>query len=278
MSAIDAALRTVRHSIPPEILKRVFSTVFEPTNRGFYLTDAAIREAILTHVIYGRVMHDVDTMNVTSMEIPLSGIVPIIAPPRSAIFKVPKELTNGRTITSVTALIYSTNFNSVSNLGYSLGGSNYLSAQTPMQAMARRSMDSMAPIPESETPYVSLIGENVVAVEGYLPRVNSSWLRCFVSTDANYSTLPAPYYLSFAQLCLRAVKAFIYNFFIIEMDEGVLVGGRELGMFKEVIMEFRDAEDLYQEYLETTWRKQVILADPHRKARSIRIGLGSAGG
>lgn len=278
MSAVDAALRTIHYSIPPEILKRVFSTVFEPQNRGFYLTESAIRAAIQTHVIDGRVRPDCDTMNVTQVDIPLAGIVPQIAPPRSAIFKIPKDATGGRIITSVSALIYSTNFNSVSNLGYSLGGNSWLTGQTPMQAMARRSMESMAPIPESETPYVSIIGENVIAVEGYLPRVHSAWLRCHVGNDTHFSTLPQPYWLSFAELCLRACKAFIYNFYVIEMDEGVLSGGRELGAFKEIIQEYRDANELYTEYLNTTWRKQTFLADPKRKARNIRSMLGASGG
>lgn len=278
MSAIETALREIRHTIPPEILKRVFSTVYEPNTRGFYLTDVAIREAILALVINDRVRQLCDAAGPNLVEIPLTGLTPELVPPRSAIYRIPKSYTNGRRITSVESLIYGHTNGPLSQLGYGAASQTLLNGMSPMLGMAQRAMNSMSPIAETENPYTSIIDENVICVEGWLPKVINGFLRCYVSNDANFTMIPEPYWPSFSQLCIRAVKAFIYNFYVIEMDMGVLHGGRELGKFKEIIEEYRDAEELFQEYYQTKWRKQVFLADSRRKQRDIRVRIGAYGG
>lgn len=278
MSAIEMALREIRHTIPPEILKRVFSTVYEPNHRGFYLSDVAIREAILDMVINDRVRPLCDATNPNEVEISLAGIAPQMVPPRCAIYNIPKSYTNGRRITSVLSIIYGSQNNNGSSMGYAQGGLNYSNGMSSMLSMANKVMAGMSPIAETENPYTSIIGENVICVENWMPRVNVGFLRCYVSNDENFTMLPEAYWPSFSQLCVKATKAFIYNFYTLEMNMGELVGGRELGKFREIIEEYRDAEDLFQEYYSTTFRKQVFLADARRKQRDVRRRIGSLGG
>lgn len=278
MGAIDMALREIRHTIPPEILKRVFSAVYDTRHRTFYLSDNAIREAIRALVIEDRLRPLCDTTNPTMVNIPIGEIQREVVPPKNCILRIPKAMTSGRRLTSVESHVYGSQVNGLGTLGYGSTAISSLYGQSATLDMGMRAMNSMSPIIQVENPYCTIIDENVVAIEGWHPQLQFGFIRGYVSYDEQFSNIGEPYWPSFAQMCIKATKAFIYNFYRIEMDMGVLEGGRELGTFKETIEEYRDAEELFQEYFNTTWRKQVKLADAGRMQRDIRMRMGSFGG
>jgi hypothetical protein len=70
-----------------------------------------------------------------------------------------------------------------------------------------------------------------------------------------------------------AVKAYIYQRLRIPVDQGALVGGVELGAFKDTIESYADAVDNYTDFLETRWKKTAAWSDKLRKHRSIRMSV-----
>jgi hypothetical protein len=58
------------------------------------------------------------------------------------------------------------------------------------------------------------------------------------------------------------------------MDQAMLDGGQELGAFKEIVDDYRDAHEQYEEYFNERWRKVSIMADPKSKERFLRSLVG----
>jgi len=58
------------------------------------------------------------------------------------------------------------------------------------------------------------------------------------------------------------------------MDQGQLSGGQMLGAFKEIVMNYADAEQMYREALRR-WSKIAVLNDPEAHRRHIRTIVGN---
>jgi hypothetical protein len=81
-------------------------------------------------------------------------------------------------------------------------------------------------------------------------------------------------YRPFCRLVELAVKAYIYNDQVIEVDIGKIRGGQEIGKFKEIVEEYKDAEEQYQEFLATTWQKVAYMNDNETFNRFVRSLIG----
>ena len=60
------------------------------------------------------------------------------------------------------------------------------------------------------------------------------------------------------------------------MDKAQLYGGQELGAIKDVVDGYSDAEEQYQEFLETTWKKVSFMNDTNSAIRLIRMQVNPA--
>jgi hypothetical protein len=81
-------------------------------------------------------------------------------------------------------------------------------------------------------------------------------------------------YKAFCKLVEYAVKAFIYNEYIIEVDMGELRGGHNLGKFKDIIEGYSDAEELYSTYLTEKWQKIAFQNDRESLTRFLKLTVG----
>lgn len=272
MDAIKIALRDIAMEIPMEILQRVFA----PGTREFYRQRSAVESQILEKVIEPKVRVDCDLAGAMEVSIPLTGLKPEVLNQFTVAFKIPKNITNGRRITSVLSVTYGTsglaNFGS-NDLMSQYGNSSY----SALSDVGTGLLNAHTAIPDMQNAYAYSIGENVVAIEGYTPMLSYGYLRCLMSHDENLTNLKPQAYPAFAELCIYAVKAYIYNNYIIKMDEGELVAGRELQSFKNIIESYSDAAELYREYYKTTWSKVSFLNDPERKYRLLRAMTGGKG-
>lgn len=273
MNPITLALRDIFFEIPEEILARVFG----PGNSVIMRDRPAVEARIREKVIEPKVRVDCNLAGAAEISIPLMTIVPTRTSPYAVTLEIPKELTNGRSITSVLSVTYGNSglngyIASIDAMGAN-GGGNY----TAMSNAGMNIINANAPIPDMQTVHSYLIGENIVAVEGYSPLLMYGYLRCLVSHDEVMSTLKPQSQTWFSELCVLAVKAYIYNHYIIKMDLGELSGGRELQAFKMIIEQYSDASDLYKEFYRETWRKVSFMNDPERKYRAIHRLSGALG-
>jgi hypothetical protein len=186
----------------------------------------------------------------------------------TSVYRIPKDRTDGRSIQSVLNITFS-DPTKVSSYGIAAGVQN-----TTMLQAGSAVMDAMGQLPVTSTARVSLIGENVVMVRDTVVLPANIYLRCILENDDQLSNIQLKSYVHFSNLVTYAVKAFIYNEYIVEMDMGELHGGQQLGVFKSIIEGYADAEELYQTYLVEKWQKVALMNDIESWTRLLRTVLG----
>lgn len=271
MNPIEKAISEAKFSIPMEILNRAFSPTVLYGRATALNIDAVIREK----VIEARVKVDCNLVGGTQLDVPLRSINPEQIPlptgsPYSwaMVYRIPMELTQNRLISRVLWLA-----NTVSPISGTYTYASYNGSALANAAMGV--MQSQAPIPTMSTARIDLIGPNTVLISDTNQWPYDACLRCFVENDPDFSTLPPGAYPKFARLCVLAIRAYIYNTLVIQINTAEIYNGQELGRFKEIVDGYADSNDLYTEYLESTWKEVAAYADPVSARDWVRIGLGS---
>ena len=141
-------------------------------------------------------------------------------------------------------------------------------------AASQAVMDAMSPIPNFTSAEVQLSGENVITVRDARVLPDRSYARCTLAYDAYMSDIHPRSYIALAYLVVLAIKAYVYRETRIYMDKGRLESGVEIGEFRATIEEYRDAAEMYRDYLKNTVRRVLHYNDPVKARRSVikRIG------
>lgn len=262
-NAISKCLSDIKNAIPRSVLDRTFikSTV------GGYHTPTALDFRIRQEVLEARVIPDCNLVGGTEVTIPLISVIPDILDPFNVVYRVPKSLTQNRSISRVLNVTYGdAGFAGMAQLG-TMGGSALLDA-------AEGVMRAAMPIPIVSTAQVSLVGENTVLIKDNVHLPGTLYLRCVVEADSEFTHLQPASIIVFSKLAVLATKAYIYNNLIVDMDQAQLSGGMALGRFKEVVDGYSDANELYQTYFEETWRRVSILNDFEARKRHLKLICG----
>lgn len=284
MSAINHALSDVMWAgIPRELLEAAFLyddvTYYHSGIRQ--LLNVSLTDAIRTKVIDAKVRRDVDVVGGTQVIIPLRGVEFIRHDLYTTTFRVPMSLTQGRTITSIQAVIYG-----YPDMLFGVPGSGagaYSSGNTPtcgnsaLTAGTEAMLNSFAPVPEIQLTNVAIVGQNYICIYETQMVTEQLTLRCTVTNDPELNNLPVRSYTKFSVLVRYAIQAYIYNKLKIKVDQGQIVGGVELGAFREVMESYADALNNYEDYLRNTWTPTAAFADKLRKHRAIRMGTQKRG-
>lgn len=270
MNAIDKAISEINFSIPHELLQETFGrhTVNSaPGVSPHRQVPVSIDYQIRQHVIMARVVVDCNLQGATEVDIPLASIIPNNVTPWVTTYTVPKHLTQGRSISRVVSMTI--------GQGSVLGTTNMgLQGSSPLMDAASGVLAGALPIPIISTAYIQLIGENTLLIDDNMALPNDVWLRCALDFDENFTQLPKPYWHTFAQMCVFAVKAFIYNKLVIEVGMAQLSGGQELGRFKDILDSYSDANQTYSDFFEEKWVVTQKLADPQQKRRHLSMLVG----
>lgn len=266
MGPIGKAIDEVKFRIPRAILE----TVFLKRAERWRQTPSSIDEQVLATVVRPRVMVDCNLVGGAEVFIPLDGVPVERANDYTSVYRIPKEKTGGRSIISALNITYS-DPTKVSAYGVSAGNH-----QSIMQQVGQAVMDSHGSIPVTSTAYVQLIAENTVMVRDTVVLPANIYLRAVLENDSNMSHLQLKSYRDFSKLVELAVKAYIYNEYIVPMDMGELHGGQQLGVFKSIIEGYADAEELYQTFLTERWQKVAFMNDRETFTRFLRTKIGGA--
>lgn len=274
MSAIDTALRRIK-TIPKEVLKQAFMpTRYDPTRLARYYdntTPLSIDALIRDQLIYGRVLPDIDLISGSEDFIPLSCAKQEWIDQFNSIYRFNDEVMGGRTITGVYEVTYSYASNSM--LGGYGGYGAYNTRSSALLKSARDVLRSSVGTPSQSTAYVQLVGHNAVMVNDITPIQNAGALRCRISNDPNLTNLQPSYHQRFATLALYATQAYIYTALVIDLDEGMLRGGQQIGRFREIVDSYANADQMYIEEL-SRWTKVGIMNDPMQYRKVMRMALG----
>lgn len=267
MNPIQKAIMDVKYKIPPQILQAAF------VHREFghrpipYNVDALIRDKVIEE----RVMVDCNLVGGQQVVIPLLNVQPEYLDPTTVIYRIPKALTQGRSI--LRALSMSVGAGSAAAMGMlnNTGGYGYSQIEDAADLMSA----AQSAIPMVSSAYLRVIAENTVMVTEQIALPSNVSLRCMLEYDPDFSQLKPTSIPKFTRLVELAVKAYIYNELVIPMGQGQLSGGMELGRFREVVDSYADSNELYDTYLQETWRKVALLDDATSRERHLRLIAGA---
>lgn len=276
MSPIAKAVSECRYRIPRAILEKVFvnsAAYFRPT------LAASVESQIESLVIRPRVMVDMNLVGGIQALIPLQGLAFEMPYQYTTVIHIPKSRTQGRSINSVRNVTF---FNAAtaggmyggpSGMAGNVQGMNSVDNSAAMSAAAAL-MASFDKIPQTSTSSVSLIAENTILINDGALIPPNSYLRCVLENEDNLNNLPLRSYRHFSNLVEFAVKAYIYNALIIEMDAGELRYGQTLGAFKEIVSSYADANQNYQDYLKDKMEAIMFMSDETSYTRYIKMMVG----
>lgn len=254
MNAIQNAIKDIKFTIPIEVLQVAFTEVDNRLNNFISLD-----ERILASIIRPRVIIDTNIVGGIEARIDLNRCNISSMTNREFIVEVPKTLTNGTSIMSVLGI--------VSNVVYSQ--TTAYSSTTPLESAAINMMNNLGTENVVQTSRLELISDNIVLVADPTIHLMNGVLRAVLENSANMSNLNPRSFNAFSKLCILAVKAYVYNIMVIKMDKAAIWNGHELGSIKDVIDSYSDAEEQYQEYLTTIFRKVQFVNDSDKMSRYV---------
>jgi len=265
MNPIHKALDEVRREIPDDILNVAFKPQLHTT---WGQAPVSLEERIMHEVIRPRVLIDCNLMGGTEAYIDLRGLQIDRTEDFTTIYRIPKTKTQNRSIISVRNITFtSPDSLNAASVGNNMGGSALMNLGQGM-------MDAHGNIPNISTARVQLIGENVVAVRDPTLMPGYCYLRCILANDENMAHLQLKSYGRFCELVIYAVKSHIYKELWLKINRGELVGGQELGEFKNIVGEYKECNELYKTFLREKWGKIAIMNDTESWTRMLKKHIG----
>lgn len=285
MEVIPYLLNQIKYQIPVQVIERVFNpreirSVRTAPALGFNLAQS-IEAALQEKIINGRLREDLDVVGGTTVEIPLMDIpFQRLDDPNAweerynVIYQIPKSATNGREITSVSALIFGIN-SQTGSAAYAQGAWPYGSGNgTIMQNQTQGLLNAMSPIPVTQSASTTLIGPNAVLIMDWVPLLRNAYMRVVLGYDSQFTAIPRKYWQSLSKLAVLATKAWIHTNYLLEMGENELRYGSSLSDFRGIVEGYADANELYIEYLEQQWKKRAYLSDTKNSHQHYRMLVG----
>ena len=270
--------RMIEFDIPKPILNMAFISRLMVERYTLDTLESRIREK----VIEKRVLVDCNLQHGTLMNIPLAQCEKIEGDFYQAVYRIPKSLTQGKRITTclhltqATGLITANSANGMSN-STGLFAAAYINNNRTggifsanMQGAA-----SVAPVEVVSNALTYLIGENTILVKDTYIVPSTQQFRVMVENDENFNHIQPQWYTTFHELCLEAVKVYIFNNLVLEQDNVFINSGGELARFKDIVDSYEDSREMYKELLEA-WVKAAYLNDNIASTRHYQLSVGGS--
>lgn len=270
MNPVSNAIREIENVIPSQILTAVFG--HEDYRNWRRQAPASIDEMIRSKVIRPRVLKDCNLVGGRLVYVSTEGLEGYSEDPFSVMYTIPPQKTGNREIISVMGVNYLPHSSAMGTMGTPYGSVNPVT-QSDVETVGQRVMDSYANVPHISSAHAELVGYNTVIIRDQMRSTVIYELRCVLANEENLSNISPRSYPILAKACILAVKSYIYNNLIIRIDQGVLEQGQALGEFKTIVDKYDDAEEQYQNYLETKVKKTLFMNDIESYDRFINIQI-----
>lgn len=266
MNPITKALSDIHHRIPRKVLEEAFVSRRGLNNLG-WRSPVSVDYRIREEVIDSRVIPDCNLVGGTETTIPLGNVTPQYLPEYKTVYRIPLSVTNNRKISRIYHIMHGSAAAPGLGHGMAYDGNDLL-------GVAQGLLATHQAIPNVSNAHVQLIGENTILVHDQMPSSPSLYAQVMLESDSEFSHLSKASIPAFSKLVEYAVKSYIFNALVLEIDEGFLSGGRDLGRFREIVDGYADAEELYQTFFDERWRKIMLMSDPEARSRHLRMTVG----
>lgn len=267
MNALIYSIQEINNQIPFELLHVGF-TIDEPQGSP-QLT--SLDDKILNKLLKKRVLLDANIIGGVELSIPLSNLRPYMADLGYTVFNIPPELTMNREVISVLGLINAVAFTMNGNSATSYG--MYQLNDNALVNVTSRIANSLSGGGVITNSHIELIGHNTVVIYANYSMLGAYSLRVLIENESNLNNIQPRSYKAFSVMCVLAAKAYLYNKLIISVNSGYLLSGQDLGVFKNVLEGYSDAENQYAAYLTEHMGAVLFMNDVTRSNRYINSML-----
>lgn len=257
-NSIHYLLKEIYLKIPSEILKETF----KPQDKSL---DAVIKEDVIVDIVlrrcnlYSGKIAKIQLKSEYFKRLESTGIQ--FAPSSVFVYVIPPEAREHRDISHTISLAYP--FNYLPPMAY-----NYGVASQPQNVCStiNRVLGSNVGYPDIPVmPVPILLKNNVIKLEPNFETYTEYILACLLKYDSNFTNISPNSLRYLSSLGVLATKSLVYNRLIIPIGNAYLMGGQELGKFKEIVESYQDAEEKFEEALlkfrgSTTFDKDNLLS------------------
>lgn len=266
MTAVAKALEEIKFQIPVEVLNIGFKHEVDAMSSRNIATSTDDR--ILTNVIRKRVLVDCNLVGGIPATIPVEYCNILQTNPDEFVIDVPKTLTSGKSIVNVLSLVANMNYVGASVVPMPVYDTS------PILSSATTMYNSMKTVNLIQTSRLELIGENTVIVQEPHLMIFNAFLKVNLEYDDNMSNLNARFIRGFSKACVLATKAWLYNKLLVIIDQSRIYAGHDLSVITDVINSYSDAEEQYQEYIDTTLKKLLMMSNKDTMTRMVSSMIG----
>ena len=268
MNLLKIAIDRIKFGgIPNALLKEAFSSVtYNPTSRQFLSgqrTNISLDQMIEDVVIRDRVKVDLDLCSGIETTLDISQHIAEYIDDYNCIYRLDEQLLGGRILTNVIEILYGDG--NLRRIDDSRG-----CGASVMTGSAEGVLNVHLPIPKVSSARVSIIEHNTILVADTMRIPYRLYLKCQVAHEKSMNDLNPAYANVFFELVRLATQAYVYNKLVINVDEGVVRSGVEIGRYREKLDEYSDSFAMYNEFLNTEW-KQVALMNNKEAYDTIKL-------
>lgn len=251
MNVIDYCLRRIRQRIPEPILR----IAFIPDELRRAGVASGVDNEITRLVIDEYVVPEISRMGQYA-EVDLQGL-PYEndqADYYSRVYFIDDFKTGGREIIGGYLAV-----TPVAGQAYTLppAGSYLDGATSGINASTQQVVDSQSALPRISSAEVRVLGPNTVKIKDPGMFVYATKLMAKLSMSDELNEIKVDFFPLIADLAVFAVKNYVYNKLIFDMDAGKLENGMEFGAFRNEIEKYSDAGDSFNDMLPAVKRAMI---------------------
>lgn len=257
MNPINYAINEVKFRIPLAIL----NIIFMRHNRRQGIT---LENRIINMVIRPRVLITSDLIGGREHTVPIYNLTPEKIDEYTVGYEIPLSMTHGVPIISAKYVSYYPS-------GFAMFPPNMIANNgVELKNAANQVMSSHSSIPIISTARVEIVGDNIIEVRDTVSMMPLHSLVCIIANDPWLNNLSPRSLPHFADACELAIKSYIYQNGLLDLDAGYLQHGQSMESVRNVIEQYADAEELYREFMRTKMAKVFLMNDENRYRNYIK--------
>ena len=252
IDALERALAEVHNSIPRQLLDIAFDM---PSHM-----DVSLDERIRSEVFNKRVRKDASIFAGPIFDLILDsrwGLYTAVPSPYSlgvngsySTFKIPADARDHRDISCVVSVMFPY---TIANGNVTNYYTNCNNGGLTLQDLACSALRSQTGANMISNPIGKILPGNVITLEpkqmSFIP-----WrVKVRLELDENFSGMEVSLLRPFCDLCRYAVQAYIYSNMIIDVESNMVYRGATVGVIRDLVQSYADANEKYEEILTTTF-------------------------